>query len=391
MKKLINLLLVLALSVCAISAFTACSGTNSSSEVISGAVYSVETDDDGNDYAVLTKFRLNDEDAEKVSNNELDKIADELKNVVINEYKTKDSSGKEVTYPVKEISADAFSGQKVIKTLTFGNNVETIGAGCLAGCVNLEKLTVCFTGASENAVNDKKTMGYLFGTEEVTGASSATVYYNSGSSGSATYYIPDSLKEIVVTGDKISDFAFSGLTVETITLQGAVKTIGEKAFYGMTNLASYTIPATVEEIGNSAFENCTSLTKVDFSKATALKTIGKSAFAGCSLLGYTNLAADDAGVVTLPSSVTSLGEGAFKGCTSLTRISISGAIVEIGSNTFYNCTKLETVNLVFDVKLGITAFGKCENLKSVNVGGTNKLSDYVTAYSSAFDGDFVVD
>ena len=388
MKKLVNLLLILTLTVCAISAFTACNGNNSSTEVISGAVYTVETDDDGNDYAVLTKFRLNDEDAEKVSNSKFDEIKDELKYVVVNTYTEKDSSGKETTYPVKEVAADAFSGQKVIKEITFGENVETLGAGCLAGCVNLEKLTVTFTGATKDAVNAKKTMGYLFGTSEATGATSATVYHNSGSSGSTTYYIPDSLKEIVVTGDEISDFAFSGLPVETITLKGAVKKIGEKAFYGMTKLASYTVPATVEEIGNSAFENCTALAKIDFSKATALKTIGKRAFAGCSLLGYTNLDTETAGLVELPAALTSLGEAAFNGCTELTRITIPATVTALEANAFYNCTKLETVNLGADVTLGVTTFGKCEKLKTLKVGTVNKLASYVTTYSEAFDGDF---
>lgn len=390
MKKLINFLLILTLAVCSVYAFTACNGNKDSSEVVSGAVYTVETDSDGKDYAVLKKFRLNEKDAEKVSNGKFDEVAEGLKKVVINEYTTKDSSGKEVTYPVKEIAADAFAGQKVIHEITFGKNVETIGAGCLAGCVNLGKLTVCFTGATKNAVNAKKTMGYLFGTAEATGASSATVYHNSGSNGSTTYYIPDSLKEIVVTGDEISDFAFSGLAVETITLSGAVKKIGEKAFYGMTKLASYTVPATVEEIGNSAFENCTALAKIDFSKATALKTIGKSAFAGCSLLGYTMLATESAGLVTLPAALTSLGEKAFYGCTELTRISVPATVTTLEANTFYNCAKLETVNLGADVTLATTVFGKCDKLTALNVANVNKLSAYVAANPSAFDADFTV-
>ena len=287
MKKLINFLLILTLTVCSVYAFTACNGNKDSSDVVSGAVYTVETDSDGKDYAVLKKFRLNEKDAEKVSNGKFDEVAEGLKKVVINEYTTKDSSGKEVTYPVKEIAADAFAGQKVIHEITFGKNVETIGAGCLAGCVNLAKLTVCFTGATKNAVNAKKTMGYLFGTAEATGASSATVYHNSGSNGSTTYYIPDSLKEIVVTGDEISDFAFSGLAVETITLSGAVKKIGEKAFYGCTELTRISVPATVTALEANTFYNCAKLETVNLGADVTLAT---TVFGKCDKLTALNVA-----------------------------------------------------------------------------------------------------
>jgi hypothetical protein len=69
-----------------------------------------------------------------------------------------------------------------------------------------------------------------------------------------------------------------------------------------------TIPSTVTSIGESAFNNCTGLTSVTI--PSSVTTIGSKAFYGCT--GITS--------VTIPSSVTAIGDGAFAGCTELTDV-----------------------------------------------------------------------
>ena len=64
-------------------------------------------------------------------------------------------------------------------------------------------------------------------------------------------------------------------------------------------------------------------------------SIGEGAFRGCTSLSG----------VSIPSSVTVIGEAAFRGCTSLTSVNIPSSVTEIGYRAFENCSKLETVNM----------------------------------------------
>ena len=388
MKRLLNLLLVLTLTFGCLYAFAACSNNKNTSDVVSGAVYQIKKDFDGKEYAVLTKYRLNDEDAEKVANGEFDKIenVETLRNPVINVYETKNDKGDTVTYEVREVAESAFSGQAILKTVTFGENVKKLGAACLAGCSNLEKITATFVGEAAEAFNEKKTMGYLFGTSEADGTTSTTVKYN-GASGSNTYYVPASLKEIEIKNAAdyvIPDYAFYGMPCETVTIAN-LTAIGEGTFGGMTSLAKYKVPATVKSIGNSAFEGCTALLKVDFSAATQLTSIGKKAFAGCTKLGKANYANE--GIVTIPDSVTFVGERVFEGCTSLKKVVFGAGVTKIEEATFSDCTALETVEFKSNatILLGVMSFHNCEKLNSLTSANGGTLDSFKAGSPSAFD------
>ena len=81
-----------------------------------------------------------------------------------------------------------------------------------------------------------------------------------------------------------------------------------------TTLTAVSIPATVREIGNRAFYNCTVLSNLRFSGTSQLTTIGEQAFYNCESL--TNL--------IIPDSVTTVGSQAFSGLDSLKNLTLSG-------------------------------------------------------------------
>ena len=133
----------------------------------------------------------------------------------------------------------------------------------------------------------------------------------------------------------------------------------------------------ITAIGKNAFAGCTSAKTLTFNDYTVVKTIGDRAFAGC---GFTSLSIPStvtsigeaafqncnkiSGEVYIPSGVTSLGDAAFGFC-GLSRVYIWAELTSIGKNTFVNCSNLEYVSMPNTVKtIGDSAFEGCSKLAS---------------------------
>lgn len=114
-------------------------------------------------------------------------------------------------------------------------------------------------------------------------------------------------------------------------------TLGSETFKGCTSLTTVTVngaSSPITKFNSSAFSGCAGLTNFDFSKFTALTTIGDSAFAGTGSLSPSG--------VVLPSSVTYLGASAFN-ASKLTSITFQSSSMSIGNFAFQNCTSLQSV------------------------------------------------
>ena len=122
-----------------------------------------------------------------------------------------------------------------------------------------------------------------------------------------------------------SKFFGSNVKIKEFTIPKSVEKIGDNAFHNCINLESITIPDGVTSIGNDAFSNCNSLNS--FTIPNSVETIGTWTFFNCYKLNS----------VTIGNSVTSIGSYAFGGCESLTSVTLSKRC-NIEKNSFpQNC------------------------------------------------------
>ena len=214
-----------------------------------------------------------------------------------------------------------------------------------------------------------------------------TVVINSGvtSIGKYAFYNCTGLTSITIPDSvtSIGDGAFykcTGLT--SITIPDSVTSIGDSAFSGCTGLTSIVIPDSVTSIGNYAFSGCTGLTtagpigggyNIEFGW---LDTIPNDAFFGCS--GLTS--------ITIPDSVTSIGDHAFGWCSGLTSITIPDSVTSIGEGAFYWCSGLTSIIIPDSVvSIGSHAFESCMGLESIAVEIGNPI--YHSAGSCLIETD----
>ena len=186
------------------------------------------------------------------------------------------------------------------------------------------------------------------------------------------------IKSVIIENGVISigNYAFSYFgSLTNVTIPNSVTSIGYDAFNYCKSLTSVTIPDSVTSIGEVAFCNCTSLTSVTI--PNSVTSIGDCAFEDCyftfeNFVNNSNVELNDSskpmivdtddkgiciknnvlvkmrpayaiGEVTIPNTVTSIGDGAFDNCESLTSVAIPDSVTSIGSGAFYDCTNLANV------------------------------------------------
>lgn len=266
-----------------------------------------------------------------------------------------------------------FSDMKSLHTIKLPNSMEIMGQYLFVGCESLTSVTLPkslktlpdWTFSSCFNQNDNLTSILI---------DDSNPYYSSD--GSALF---DKYK---------TKMFFAVKSLREYAIPSSVSEIIQEAFYNCRHLKTLVLPLRLKSVNGHHFSNCDSLYSISvdeknpylcsdgsalynkdkselvfvyhtvrkMSIPSSVTKIGDYAFYNC-----TNLSS-----LTLPSGVKEIGFSAFQGCKSLTSVTIPSGVKNISSFTFRDCESLRFINLPSDLKyIGEEAFEGCTGLTSI--------------------------
>ena len=284
---------------------------------------------------------------------------------------------------LKYIGERAFADCKMLESVSLPNSLTNLSAMAFAGCGSLQdvKYSEHLMQVEYSAFNDTpwqnglvaengvKYMGHIaLCYENESGASTATLSFKEGTTYISEYFInsidyshKEKIAGIILPTSliKVGASAFTSLPISSVTLPDNLQIIGERAFYGLSNLTKLTLPENLKQIGNEAFARCTNLTIINYN---AIKAVGSELFNDCSALEKVNVGA----------KVQLLPDGVFANCNNLTIVKFAdreeSTPLAIGNNSFESCTNLTSIKLPSTTEsIGDGAFMQCTGLTSFTV------------------------
>ena len=294
-----------------------------------------------------------------------------------------------ITIPnsVTSIGDIAFAYCSSLTYITIPNSVSKVGGGIFCRCKALtsvelsENITSLPTFYDSGAINplENEQVGFFGWCSSLT---SITIPENITHIGMRAFYYCTRLDTIVwnaknctnIDEDYVHDYRgakvfYESREVSSFIFGEQVRHIPAYMCSGMKKLTSITIPKSVTSIGDGAFAHCSSL--ISCTIPNSVSKIGGGLFCGCEALIS----------VELPESITSLSyyhedylgsyAGFFENCSSLTSVTIPESVTSIGNYAFYNCSSLTSVTIPENVTSIVEyAFSGCSSLASITCEAT---------------------
>jgi hypothetical protein len=245
---------------------------------------------------------------------------------------------------LKKIERSAFAGCIGITSLEFPDSLEIIEVEAFFGCVRLKSITFSECLLEIMSGWSDSLSGYR-------GAFAECINLES-------LHLPDSL---ILLGGYSFYHCFS---IKSLYIGQNLTSIAVSAFCNCSNLTEVYIPNNIQIIGADSFSNCHLIEQLTLSNAIS---INAGAFSSCS--GLTSLA--------FPNSLQVIEKGAFSGCLNLKTIEFNEGLLEIGDRStssiypgvFSNCIHLQSVLLPTTLTLlGTDSFSHCASLTTISLG-----------------------
>lgn len=230
-----------------------------------------------------------------------------------------------------EVGDYQFYGCNSLRTITLPESIDHLGEKPFHHCYGLERFEGKFaTADGSGLVVDDTLVAFA-------------------PLGRADYTLPEGIKAIE------SELFAEHLTLERITTCDGLETIGQEAFLLCYNLSEVNFGSGLKEIGEEAFWLCSKLEKMVLPED--IESVGEDALAGCAITS-----------LTIPSSVKTLGMGAFSDCKELQSVKIEEGIETIPAILFGGCNKLIKIELPQSLRvIEERAFAGCRELGSVEL------------------------
>ena len=243
-----------------------------------------------------------------------------------------------VDYSVTRIEGNAFRGSADLTSVTIPHSVTSLGDGIFDGCTSLTSINI----EEGNPVFDSR----------------------------------ENCNAIIETASNTLIVGCKGSTIPN-----GVPSIGKNAFKECTSLTAINIPNSVTSIGNEAFSGCSNLTKVELNNA-AIVSKRYNYNTGSSII---TIFGGQVKEYILGENVTSIGDGAFYGCSNLISVQMTDNVTSIGEYAFSGCEKLASINISNKVtSIGDFAFRNCFKLTSITIPASLSSIEPHTFYNCRF-------
>ncbi len=262
---------------------------------------------------------------------------------------------------VESFGTNLFQNCTSLKSLQLPKALKTLDSRAFAGCTNLKNITA--DPESEFLSNpSSSSYGAILLSKD--GKQLVAASPGVGSSASVSYY---------GNIEKVCDYAFYNFTNLTsasfpTSNTGYLKEVGKYAFSG-TGISSASFGPSIEVIDNYAFASCAKLSSVSGINYENFTKIGTAAFQGTKISSVTVGSTS----TTIETQQIEIGNNAFQNCSSLSTVTFNNVIKSVGGYAFQNCTSLKKIVLPNNIEsIGQYIFAGCTSLASATL--PNKIT-----------------
>ena len=297
---------------------------------------------------------------------------------------------EDVKLPASLVSVDAYAFDYcyLLRAVTVPEDVTQVGNYAFANCPALEEAvflsenTTFGSNVFKSASTALSLSGYAGSTAEAYAVANGHTFvpFANGTLGDGVTWTVSPAGRLIISGSgPMADYTSATQSplysfrdqITSVVIEEGVTTVGAYVF-GNCAMTSVSLPDSLTAIGNSAFRRCVRLDGIVI--PSGVQTIPDTCFWGCSQLRN----------ITLPDDLTAIGSAAFMMCSAIEDLYFVPESVEnFGNTCFYGCTGLTAVSLPRGMtSVPVSCFGGCTNLISITVPST--VTEICT---DAFNGD----